>query len=297
MMNFRIIKNEEIDRSKWDECLANHPGSLIYSQSFYLDAMCKWDALIVGDYEAIMPLPNRTKWKMNYLFQPAFTQQLGIVGNAGTDAVIDYVSQKFSFAEIALNYLNNPGNATKSCNNFILDLSLSYENSREHYSSSLKSNLKWLQKFELHYSKDSGYIEAIDLFQSLYGKKLPKVSPDDYTNFKKICTHLYQQNNLVLRTATSSNNQLAALVLMLKDKNRLYNVISCTTALGKGMQANYFIYDNIINEFSGSGLVLDFEGSDIEGVARFYKKFGTVNQAYPFVKWNTLPAIVKLFKK
>ena len=83
-MNARIISNEEIDRKKWDDSLLNFPCSLIYSQSFYLDAMCKWDALVVGDYEALMPLPNRKKWKINYLYQPAFTQQLGIIGNVET---------------------------------------------------------------------------------------------------------------------------------------------------------------------------------------------------------------------
>jgi len=44
-------------------------------------------------------------------------------------------------------------------------------------------------------------------------------------------------------------------------------------------------------------LIFDFEGSDIKGIADFYKKFGTINQPYPFIKWNNLPAIVKFLKK
>ncbi|HRB31227.1 MAG TPA: hypothetical protein PK872_06915 [Ferruginibacter sp.] len=296
-MNARIISNEEIDRKKWDDSLLNFPGSLIYSQSFYLDAMCKWDALVVGDYEALMPLPNRKKWKINYLYQPAFTQQLGIIGNVETDAALEIVSQKYPFAEIALNHNNSTGKIFKPCNNFILNLSAAYKNIKAGYSSSLKSNLNWLQKFELNYSAGNGYYEAVDLFQSLYGKKMSSVTAEDYTNFKTLCSQLYTSDNLVLRTATAQNNQLAALVLMLKDKNRLYNVISCSTDFGRSRQANYFIYDKIIEEFSGSGLIFDFEGSDIKGIADFYKKFGTINQPYPFIKWNNLPAIVKFLKK
>ena len=126
---------------------------------------------------------------------------------------------------------------------------------------------------------------------------MSSVTAEDYTNFKTLCSQLYTSDNLVLRTATAQNNQLAALVLMLKDKNRLYNVISCSTDFGRSRQANYFIYDKIIEEFSGSGLIFDFEGSDIKGIADFYKKFGTINQPYPFIKWNNLPAIVKFLKK
>lgn len=296
-MNIRILNYEEIDRKKWDDCLAKNPGSLIYSQSFYLDAMCKWDALVVGDYEAIMPLPYRKKWNILYLYQPAFIQQLGIIGNADVEEILQTVAQKFRFAEITLNHNNTfASKISKLRNNFILDLGSNYKTIKARYSSSLKTNLNWLQKFELQYSTSTDYIKAIELFQSLYANKMPSVSKKDFVNFKAVCSTLQNKNNLVIRTATV-RNQLAALTLLLKDKNRLYNVIACTTAFGKNKQANYFLYDKIIQEFSGSGLILDFEGSDKKGIADFYQKFGPVNQPYLFVKWNHLPAIVKLIKK
>jgi rRNA processing protein Gar1 len=57
------------------------------------------------------------------------------------------------------------------------------------------------------------------------------------------------------------------------------------------------LYDKLIEEFSQSSLVLDFEGSDIPGIADFYKSMGPVNQPYFFVKYNELPKLIKKFKK
>ena len=52
------LKNEEIDRSKWDACLAEIPGVKPYAWSWYLDIMAPgWNALIDDDYNSLFPLP------------------------------------------------------------------------------------------------------------------------------------------------------------------------------------------------------------------------------------------------
>jgi hypothetical protein len=56
------------------------------------------------------------------------------------------------------------------------------------------------------------------------------------------------------------------------------------------MQANHFLLDAIINEFAGKNIVLDFVGSDIPGIAHFYKNFGFHNQPYFFYKFKNLPS-------
>jgi hypothetical protein len=77
----------------------------------------------------------------------------------------------------------------------------------------------------------------------------------------------------------------------------LYNICGCITSEGKSLRANDFLYDKIIEEFAGSELILDFEGSDIKGIAGFYKKFNPISQPYPFVKFNQLHPLIKMFKK
>ena len=71
--------NAEIDKQKWDQCIRESNQAVIYAESVYLDYMAgEWDALVYGDYEALMPLCFRKKWGIRYLYQPAFVQQGGI---------------------------------------------------------------------------------------------------------------------------------------------------------------------------------------------------------------------------
>ena len=42
----------------------------------------------------------------------------------------------------------------------------------------------------------------------------------------------------------------------------------------------FFLIDNFIKNNAETDFLLDFEGSNIEGVQRFYKGFGAENQNY-----------------
>ena len=107
------LRRREIDTTRWDHCIEASLSPLIYARSFYLDAMAagQWDALVLDDYHAVMPLTWRSKFGIRYLYQPAFTQQTGIFSAAPfTTALIESflreADRHFRFAEIYLNYSN-----------------------------------------------------------------------------------------------------------------------------------------------------------------------------------------------
>jgi hypothetical protein len=99
-----------------------------------------------------------------------------------------------------------------------------------------------------------------------------------------------------VRKVTIQNDELMAAAVLLIHRNRMYNLISCITEQGKTVQANYFLYDRLIHEFSNSKFVLDFEGSDVKGIAEFYSRFNPQNEPYSFVKVNNLHPFLKWFK-
>ncbi|HRF27551.1 MAG TPA: hypothetical protein PKW54_09435, partial [Ferruginibacter sp.] len=76
----------------------------------------------------------------------------------------------------------------------------------------------------------------------------------------------------------------------------LYNMISCIWPEGKKKGANYFLFDQVIREFSGNPLSLDFEGSDVPGIAYFYEKFSDKKEIYPFIRLNRLPWPLRILK-
>jgi hypothetical protein len=265
-----------------------------------------WDALVLNDYEAVMPLPWKKKWGIKYLYQPAFIQQEGIffkseLSTNTTKAFIDKAFSYFKFAEITFNDLNNLNEITigevSFRNNYLLPLQKTYEDTYASYPSITIKNIKRAKNAKLHYQYTSDYLPILKLYKKLYAERLPSFSQSDYYHFSLVCKKLSDENNLIIRKVTNSNDELVAAVILLIDRNRLYNVISCITKKGKIAQANYFLYDKLIQEFSKSKFLLDFEGSDLKGIAEFYSRFTPQNHPYPFVKMNQLHPFIKFFKR
>lgn len=117
--HIHYLRRQEIDLLKWDACIEAAPNGLIYGRSFYLDAMTagQWDALVLEDYRAVMPLPWNEKFGFYYLYQPFCTPCLGIFGddfhNLPVAGFLQAIPKKFKYWDIDLNDANffSPGPA------------------------------------------------------------------------------------------------------------------------------------------------------------------------------------------
>jgi hypothetical protein len=58
----------------------------------------------------------------------------------------------------------------------------------------------------------------------------------------------------------------------------------------------FFLIDKFIQEHAGEKIILDFEGSNLPGLARFYKGFGSDDFVYLQVRKNNLPKLVRWLK-
>lgn len=305
-MPVRFVPYKDIDKKQWDQCIKASANRLIYAQSFYLDAMAgEWDALVLENYIAVMPLTYRRKFGVRYLYQPPFIQQLGIFSREPYYIVLcsvfeEQILKEYNFAEITVNYQNINGGwkgTTSERTNFVLDLNRPYKELYDNYLPAFTKSLRRIKKFRLQYAASENYKAAIDNYKNEYGNRLKGLDSHAYENLKKACEHLYPAGNIFTREVYSKENALLAGVVLMHDAGRLYNIISFITDEGKKLEANYFMYDNIIQEFAGRDYLLDLEGSDIKGIANFYKKMNPVNQPYLFLKFNNLHSLIKIIKK
>ncbi len=53
----------------------------------------------------------------------------------------------------------------------------------------------------------------------------------------------------------------------------------------------FFLVDHVIGQQAGSGRILDFEGGNDSGVARFYAGFGARETTYPALRINRLTGV------
>ena len=299
--DIRYLRREDIDPVKWDASVVHARNGLIYARTFYLDLMARnWSALVWHDYEAVMPLTWKRKFGISYLYQPAFTAQLGIFIKNNNDKTlaekfIVQAKKHFRFCEIHLNY-DNTADDTIMRANYVLDLGKSYEQIRNGYKKRLIENLEEAGSYQLNYLPHTEFRETILLFKKQYGRRMPSVSQDDYQHFENLCRELQHQNMIFARQIRDASGELLNVSIFFRDERRIYNIMSVSLPAGREKRAHFYLLDRLIAEFSTKNVWLDLEGSEVPGIAEFYRKFGTVNQPYPFLRYNHLAFPFRLFK-
>lgn len=297
------LTRREIDDEKWDNCIRNADNGLIYSYTFYLDALCEhWSAIILNDYEAVMPLPWKKKWGIRYLCSIPFIAQLGISGtydNAHICDVLKLVQDHFSYGDIFFNERNllPPEAAVRQKTNFVLAVNKTYAELMQSFSSDLKKNIKQAEKQDLLYCIKDNYHEVIRLFRSQYSSKIEGVTSSHYDRFSVICSALKKREMIAVRTINDNTGKTLASGIFFKDAKRIYNVMNVTPANERKTSANHFLLASVIKEFSETGLLFDFEGSDLPGVKAFYLNFKPECRPYFHYHFNHLPFPLRLLKK
>lgn len=303
-MEISYLPQANIDKSKWDRCIGNAENGLIYAYSFYLDAMSEnWDALIVNDYEMVMPLTWKKKYTIYYLYQPFFTASLGIFGNniscETVKSFLENIPVKFKYWDFYLNRNNLFSIAEFPMyerSNYILPLSEKYEILRSKYATSHIRNIKRSIQYGNVIKKNIPVKDVIQLSKE-QSKNFSTIEERNYSDFEHLFEFLKQKSMATTYGVYSPQNKLVASCAYFFSHNRAYYILVGNHPDGKTSGASHLMIDEFIKEHASEHLVLDFEGSNIPSLAFFYKSFGSVLEKYPGIKMNKLSAIAKLFKQ
>ncbi|MGH2648309.1 MAG: hypothetical protein ACRDE8_12105, partial [Ginsengibacter sp.] len=279
-------------------------NGVIYAYSFYLDAMSKnWDALVIDDYEFVMPLTWNKKYSIYYLYQPFFCAQLGIFGNNISAEIVkvffENVPSKFKYWDFYLNTHNlfpikNFQMYERS--NYVLSLQNNYETLSKNFAQSHIRNIKRAVSQGNVVKKGISIDDVIKLAEE-QTKNFSPIAKKDYNNFSMLFEILLKKKMAVTYGVYAANNQLTASCAFVFSHKRAYYILVGNHPNGKTSGASHLMIDYFIKEHSGEKLTLDFEGSNISSLAFFYKSFGATLEKYPGIKLNRLPALAKLFKQ
>ncbi|HSC37623.1 MAG TPA: hypothetical protein VLD19_07130 [Chitinophagaceae bacterium] len=300
--HIQYLANANIDKQQWDACIANASNSLVYAQSFYLDTMAKgWSALVLNNYEAVMPLPWRKKAGFPYLFQPPITPTLGIFGNDITpdlvSAFLAAIPAAFKLWDISLNRLNplplSQVYPVFKRNNFVLSLDSSYEQLQVQYHQNIKRNTAKAIKKGCIVKKDVPIADVIQICR----QQFPSFMKVERGLFEKLETiFLHSQPQARTYCVVNEEGKKLSAAAFLFSRGRAYYWLVGNDPESRDSGASALLIDAFIREHAGQNLLLDFEGSDDKGVAGFYKKFGAVAETFTTIYHNLLPFPVSLLK-
>ena len=285
-MEIKYIKHSEINRQKWDDCIQNACNSLVYAESWFLDIVSPhWEALVLDDYEYVMPLPVKKKYGISFLVQPPLTQQLGIFSASKIDEnIVGHFIEKIPYRSYHLDF-NEQNLYSKGIkqHNFILNLNKDYRTIRSAYSENTKRNVKKAYNFNVEIKTDISISDFLK-FYYMTEKKYP-VAPNAKAN--KLIIESSEKNAITIFGAYNINNQLISALCLLHSSKRLIYWLPVSNKEGKNTSSMFKIVDEIILKYANSNVVLDFEGSNIAGIARFYQGFGgELRHYYQIKRWS-----------
>ena len=286
------VENRDIDREKWDKCIERSCFETIYPYSWYLDlTAAHWDGIIQGDYEAVFPVTWNIKHGIHYVFPPLLTQQLGIFSSEapGVQQVDDFLRKlpgKFKHVEINLNASNPPSARsfrTSRRVNYELDLSDGYSKIQKGYSTNTTRNIRKSEERSLIIKR----IDA-DEFMALKQRCGGAGNKDLESRLTTIFSSLNNVNKGEIWGAWHNENLCAAVVWAFSKTRRIY-LNSVSDEAGKETRAMFLLVNDFIQNNSGKLLVLDFEGSMIPGIARFFEGFGASRNDYTRIRKSSFP--------
>lgn len=285
MKVFSMIKKvsrQNLDIEKYNKCLTSSVNYLVYAEIWFLDVVIqkKWDCLVLNDYEAIMPLPFIKKFGVKFITQPIHCQQLGVfhqhVFTQNQFLLFENYLKKRLVKGYNFNESNtvqfNPKGSKMINQTLVID-----ENYKESLSKMVNRNINFFNKQNLTIQADLSIDEMLEF------KSKHKNHELDLLNFKQILNELVRQNSLQILSV--KNQDLIGYICFLMAKNRIIYLDSAVSEVGKKLKVPTGIINHILED--NKGLILDFEGSSIPAIQKFYKGFGAEINYY--THYSNLP--------
>lgn len=278
-MDIRHLSHHEIDIFKWNQIIDSAANHLCYAYSWYLDAVSPgWEALISSDYQFIMPLPVKKKYGISYVVQPILTQQLGILSTEKiTEEIILEFVREIPYKSYAL-HLNaeNPYYNAEKRPNLILNLQKPLDELRSVFSKNTKRNIDKSLKLNLILDENvniDSFIRFHDSIDKFFVSKNRNI-------VNSLFTSASEHNMLNIIGVRNKNQELIAAVALIISSHRITYLMAASNLEGKETSAMFLLVNFIIEKHANKSVILDFEGSTVEGIARFYKSFGAKLSPY-----------------
>jgi len=158
--------------------------------------------------------------------------------------------------------------------NYILGLNAVFDTIKNSYNKNRKRIS--VKKFEgLGIDKNTKAIDFLELYKKQsFNFKMHKDS------IEKLERLLYLNNESVQIWSVINSGKIIGGLVWLQSKTRITYLLPLADAEAKNINVPTFLINTLIKENQNTRVILDFEGSMVEGVAKFYKSFGAKKEVY-----------------
>lgn len=285
----KIVESFELDQKKWDE-LVDHYQGLCYSKSWYLNATAKnWCVLVDEQFTKGIALAYNKALGKNILYPPIFGRTSTFFGMEPEEYSLAFrvIQQHFPVGTLQVQE----------------ELAHHPLRSRTFQHVTQRKPLNQLAKRMLNKALKGGLeLQATDykLILPFVKQELgSKIKELDGANFQRLEDLLAkaQQLGFLISTGIYQEKQLAGGLFFIRDGKRIFYVQGAATEEAKKNGGMYLAMDEEIKQAIASGLSLDFGGSDLEGVRRFFIALGGEDVFYKAYDWDRSPFWFRTIRK
>jgi hypothetical protein len=281
------LKNSEIDRALWDNCIRNSGVSRPYPYSWYLDLMAPgWEALIDDDYDSVFPVPCSVIFGQHYIDMPPFIQQLGAFSPdkpaSGTIVeFLDYMPDLFKLIDLSVGQrIDYPGYKITEKANLELNLSASYEELWGRFSQECRRIIEKATKKRYELSVDVSPEELTNLCIANKGLNMRRIKPGDFIqlqNLMRFCTGNKKGKILGVR---GPGKRLLYGIFLVRIPGSVTILFTANSPAGIEKHIEYFVINEIIKDNASTSTTLDFAGTSHELPVSSGQSFGGIEVPY-----------------
>lgn len=275
-MEIKLVKNEEIDKVKWNSCVHYANNGNVFGYKWFLDHVAKdWDGLVEGDYESVFPLV----WRKGLLgskelHQPPLMRELGLYSIHALSAkrvehFLNAIPNEYKRIEIVVNeQINLPKNhdfKVEELYNHQMLLTESYEILHQHYTDAIKekltiaaenklvpnSNLKpeVIADFYRKHAKDRQYLER------------------NFHALQRIMYNVLHRGWGFASGMQDENGELLAVNFFIYSHNKVLSLIPVESPRGAAFGALAYLFDLLLRTHAGRPMILDFNTTKTDELA------------------------------
>jgi hypothetical protein len=303
-MVLKLIARKDINESKWNACVESSLVGLPYAYTWFLDVVAdNWRGIVLRDYEAVFPVPVGKKLGIDFVYQPFFCQQLGLYSSEShlslEDICLRMISKKYLYCNLNLNYLSalEINKKFTARRNYILQLNAPYEEISKRYSQSQSRNIGKARQAGLVIDYGaSDFREFARLFEKNSTATMETYKAKHTKILEKLAEAVVRNGQGELCAVKHPSGEIAAMNLIPISGNRIINLAPVTTEAGRNCGGMHFLLDSYIKKYAETDKVLDFEGSSLPSVAKFYERFGASQEYFCSYKSHVFQPVTQLLR-
>lgn len=293
------ITRKKLDVEKYNACVTASLQSNVFALSWYLDSVCKqWDAFVLNDYEAVMPIPWRKKAFVKYVRMPFFTLELGVFSKEIEDEneFLIELFDDFKYVNLNVTLQNHFSmfheNKLEKVRQFI-SLNTDYSSISNKYKRNRKKEL--VKSTKEDYTEHWSYLpqEVLELFENHTKKRVKKLKKNKRVVLLKLMKEVCSKKRGEVLSIYDKNNKLISFGFFVKDNDRVVMLFSSIDLKKRQNASDTFLIDKAVYKYQPHFKSIIFGDVEKKAIKKYLLSFNTEEEKYFHIKQNKLPKFIK----